>query len=64
MERSRPASPSWEVWIRGGVVVYGESSDIAQFLQEAQEAAARLGVKVVYVRTSGSKLWLKEGDGP
>ncbi len=58
--QSRPG----HLFLDAAIVVKGKASSLEVFIDEAQEAAGRLGLVVVYVKASGSRLWIREGDGP
>ena len=65
MDSKRPApTDPFCISLTGGIVFRAEAMVLREFLRKLQDDATRSGVGVVYVKVSGGKLWIKEGEAP
>ncbi len=64
MEPPRPESETYaelaDVRLSGAVVVFGNAAAVARWIRDARE---RTDLKMVYVRTSGRHLFIREAGG-
>ncbi len=64
MNDRRAITDPFSVNLTAAVVLRGEAMALREFVKKLETDAARAGVAIVFVKVSGGKLWVKEGEEP